>query len=580
MAKIVRFDCYEVDLAAGQVHKRGAPLRLPDQQFRVLASLLERPGQVVTREDLRRRLWPDDVFVDFENNLNIAVARLRQVLGDSAERPRFVETLPKRGYRFVADVFDATPAPEIPGAAHDRVVVLPFANLTGDPGRDYLSDAMTEEVITELAALAPDLGVIARTTAMRYKGTRKDVTRIGRELNVQYVVEGGVCPDGDRIAITAQLIRVSDQTHVWARRYEGPSGDLFSLRTSVARAIAGTLGMESGERSVGRGGATGRTSPDPIACNEYIQGRYYLDRMDLRNYSDVRSHLEKSIARDPGFALAHEALAQMYWLLGYGGFMPPRDAFGAGVLHAVRAIEIDGARAETRALVAQYRKQLDYDWPEIERELSSALQMNPASSLVRLLYAVGWLMPQGRIQDAIAELGRALEWDPLSYHVHHWLTVMFVLAHDWDRTVDQARLLIELEPDVPLGPWLLAVGLRGKGLLDESVAAQRRAVDLSGGTPMMLGWLGLILGLSGRADEALAVLDHLEALARTTTYVPPSSFAWVYLGLRHVDRAFEWLDRAIDARDQFMAPIKTYAFLDPIRNDPRFAALLRKMKLA
>jgi len=584
MPTIVRFDCFEVDLAAGQLVKRGARVRLRDQSFQVLAFLLERPGDVVTREDLKRRLWPDDVFVDFENSMNTAVARLREALDDSAEQPRYIETLPRRGYRFLAPVSVSAPAPGAVSAPRTRLVVLPFVNLSGDPAQEYVSDAMTEEVITELVALAPDaLAVIARTTAMRYKGSQKDVARIGRDLNLDYVVEGAVRRAGDVVTVNAQLVRASDQAHVWAKRYDARSGEEFSMPGPVAQAIAGALGIgvESGRGTGPPSRAAKRSTHDPIAYNEYVQGRRDLDRASqlLQGFKECRAHLERAVARDPDFGLAHEALAQVFWYLGYTGVMAPRDAFAVGILHAVRALEIDTARAEPRALVAQYRKQLDYDWPGIERELAAALDLNPASSLARMLYAVGWLMPQGRVGEAIAELERALEWDPLSYQVHFWRTIMLSLAREPDRVIEQARLLIELEPTNGVGLWLLGVGLSRKGLIDEAVAALRKAVDASGGSAMMLGWLGLILGLSGRAEEARGVLERLEAMS-PTTYVPPASIAWVYLGLRDVDRAFEWLGRAVDARDQLMMPIKSYAFFDPIRADPRFQALLRKMKLA
>jgi TolB-like protein/tetratricopeptide (TPR) repeat protein len=583
MSTLIRFDGFEVDLAAGRLFKHGSRIRLREQSFQVLAMLLEHPGDVVTREDLRQRLWPTDVFIDFENSLNAAVARLREALGDSAERPRFIETLPKRGYRFIGTVADAVPAPGPAAPARKRLLVLPFVNLTGDPAQEYLSDAVTDEVITELAALAPDiLAVIARTTAMRYKGTQKDITRIGRELNVGCVVEGAVRRAGDSVTVNVQLVRANDQAHLWAKRYDSPPGDVFGISGPVAQAVAAALdiGVRSVRGAVGPAGAQRRFSSDPVACNEYVQGRHHLDAgVDLMAGSPrARAHLEKAVARDAGFALAHEALAQMYWMLGYTGTMAPRDAFAAGILHAVRALEIDHVSAEARALVAQYYKQLDYSWPDIERELSGALALNPASSLVRMLYAVSWLMPQGRMGEAIAELERAAEWDPQSYQVQMWLTIVVGLSRDYDRLIEQSRLLIELEPAGAAGHWQLMAGFRGKGMLDEAVATQRKAVDLSGSAPLMVGWLGLMLGISGRADEARGVLERLETMARAR-YVPPSMFAFTYLGLRDVDRAFEWLDRAVDARDQIMMPIKSYVFFDPIRADPRFHALLRKMKL-
>jgi TolB-like protein/Tfp pilus assembly protein PilF len=585
MPTTLRFDCFEVDLAAGQLFKRGARIHLREQSFQVLAMLLERPGQVVTREELRRRLWPDDVFVDFDNNLNTAVARLREVLNDSPERPRYIETLPKHGYRFMASLSGPALAPERARAQRVRVVVLPFVNLSGDPGQEHVSDAVTDDIITELASAAPEhLAVIARTTAMYYKSRSKDVTRIGRELSVDYVVEGGVRRADDRFGINVQVIRTSDQEHVFAKRYDADAKEIFGLQGRIARAVADHIGVSAGIEEICGGAAGGdrvtrKPTDDVLAYNEYVHGCRYLD--SCRNGEDAekaREHFEEAVGRDPRFALAYEALAQLYWFQAYFGLMPPRDAFAVGIFHAVRALEIDNTRAETHALLAQYRKQLDYNWPDIERDLTRALELDPASPLVRSLYAFSWLMPQGRLQAAIVELERALERDPLSIWVNTLLGVMLVLARQWDRAICQANLMIELDPVYPAGPWILGIGFRGKGLPDEAIAAHRRAVDLAGGTAMMLGWFGLVLGASGKTDEARGVLDRLEVKARTT-YVPPTSFAWVYLGLGDVDRAFEWLDRAVDARDQFMMPIKTYAFFDPIRADPRFHALLRKMKL-
>jgi len=586
MAGTVRFDSFEVDLDSGQLRKRGVRIRLRDQSFKVLAALLEHAGHVVTRDELRQRLWHDEFFVDFENSLNTAVAHLRQALGDSADHARYVETLRRRGYRFIASLSEPVATVEAAEPQRARLLVLPFVNLSGDAAQEHLSDAVTDDIITELASAAPEhLAVIARTTAMYYKTRSKDVTRIGRELRVDWVVEGGVRCADERIGINVQVIRARDQEHVFAKRYDADTKEVFGLQGHVARAIAEHIAESAGINTirVGAGGgdrATRIPTGDVVAYNEYLQGRRHLDRLSqvLQGFEKGRAHLEKAIARDPGFALAHEALAQVYWYLSYSGVMPPRDAFAAGVLHAVRALEIDSTRAETRALVAQYHKQLDYDWPDIERELRHALALDPTSPFVRWLYALSWLMPQGLIGEAIAELERALEWDPLSYEVHHWLTVMLALERNWDGVIDHARLLIELEPTVPFGPWLLGVGLRGKGLLDESVACHRTAVDLSNGSAMMLGWFGLVLGSIGRTDEARGVLERLETMARAG-YVPPTSFAWTYLGLRNVDAAFDWLDRAVDARDQFMMPIKSYSFFDPLRDDPRFHALLRKMNL-
>jgi len=295
--------------------------------------LVERPGGSDPGRT-ERRLWPDDVFVDFENNLNTAVARLREALNDSAESPRFIETLPRHGYRFIGILSKETvPATGPVGHARTRLAGAAVVN-TGDSALESFSDVITDDLITGLAALAPGaLTVIARTTAMHYKGSRKDVARIGRELNVDHVLEGTVCRSGDALAVNAQLFRVSDQAHVWAQRYEGPPGDLFSIpergRAGDRRRV-GRHTIQAGDRAHRR--ARKRTR-DPIAYKEYVQGRRHLDA--FRTSEDVekaREHFEHAVARDPDFALAREALAELFCLQGYLGLMPPRDAFAAGIL--------------------------------------------------------------------------------------------------------------------------------------------------------------------------------------------------------------------------------------------------------
>lgn len=584
MPGIVRFDNFEADLAASQLHKSGRTIKLREKSFQVLATLLEHPGQVVTREELHRRLWPGDVFVDFDNNLNTAIARLREALGDSAEHPRFIETLPKHGYRFLGNVFEAARAPEPGPARSARLVVLPFVNLSGDPAQEYFSDAMTDEIITELARLAREqLAVIARTTAMHFKGTHKDVTRIGRELGVDYIVEGGVHRAGNRLGINVQLIRAHDQTHVWAQRYDAELSDIFEVQGCVAQRIAAHIGIKPMADKAGAGegvrrAATRKPTENLAAYNEYLHGRHQLAKMTAEGFAKARQHFEEAIARDSAFALAYDSLAEIYWAMGSFGFMPIKDAFAEGVLYAVRALEIDNTLAETHALLAQFRKQLDYNWPEAERELARALELNPASPLVRLRYAINWLLPHGRLEEGVAEVQKVLESDPMSTYARTWQAAMFLFWHRYDRAIEQARLLLELDPTAYWGHLVIASSYRDQQMFEEAIAANRRAVELSGNSPAMLGWLGLSLGLGGKKAEARALLERLDAMA-SNGYVPPTSFAWIHLGLGEIDSAFEWLDRAVDERDQFMMGIKSYAFFDPIRADPRCLSLLRKMHL-
>lgn len=578
----VRFDRYQVDLRAGQLSKGGIRINLREQPFQVLAALLECPGEVVTREDLRRQLWPKEVFVDFDNNLNTAIARLREALCDSAEHPRFIETLPKRGYRFIAGVHPVlSPSAEVAGY-RARLLVLPFVNLSGNPSEEYFSDALTDEIITAIAALSPQhLGVIARTTAMRYKGTQKDVEQIGHELAVDYVVEGGVRRAEGRMAINVQLIRVKDQTHLFARKYNAEMGEVFKLQGSIAQSVAAQIPGLTGKLPLGieaDGGRVRRSTENLVAYNECIQGRYEMGKMTADSLAAARKHLENAITADPEFGLAYDALAETYWYLGYLGFVAPRQAASAGIVHALRAIEIDSSRAETHALLGEFHRMGAYNWGEVEREMALARQLDRNSPLVRMRYALACLMPHNRMEEAVAELEALLELDPLSLVGRFWLAIALFLTHHNEQGIEEGRKLLAIDPNYYLGYFAIGVGHRSQGKFAEAVAFHRKAVELARGTAGTWGWLGLSLGLAGEADEARAVLRRLDEMA-VQGYVPPSSFAWVYLGLGEIDAAFKWLDRAVEVCDQFLMQIKSYPFLDPIRADPRFAKLVRKMNL-
>jgi TolB-like protein len=600
MSDVLRFDCFEVDLAAGHLRKRGVRIGLREQPFQVLVLLLERPGQVITRDELRRRLWRDEVFVDFDNSLNIAIACLRTALGDSAEHPRFIETLPKRGYRFIGNV-SALPSAAEPGPARrPRLVVLPFVNSSGDPAQEYFSDAMTDEVITALASLAPEqFAVIARTTAMRYKGSHKDVARIGRELGVDYVVEGTLRHTEDQVAVNVQLIQTSDQAHLFARRYQAEPRDIFHMQNSIAQDIAAHIDASriAGEIHTRLSRARARRKPTEnlAAYNEYIQGRYLLERLTPEAMARAKQHFEDVIGRDPDFALAHYALAGLYSWLGYTGYMRPKDAYLTGITYAMRAVGIDDTLAEAHAVLAEYHKQLDYNWPAAEREMARALELDPESPFVRLRQALVVLMPRNRIAEAAAEIERALELDPLAGLTRAWLGVMMLLSEEYDRAIDEARILLELEPASCWPHFISGIAYRQKyyegfvlgrrrpaeasaetDFAEKAVAGHLKAVDLAPGSDYFLGWLGLALGVCGRKDEARTVLEQVK---RSERYILPTSFAHVHLGLGEFDAAFEWFARAVEERDQNMMPILSYRHFDPLREDPRFAALLRKIKL-
>jgi len=575
--KVLRFGEFEVDLQAGCLFKNGVNVRLREQVFVVLSILLEHAGEVITREELQGRLWPGDVIVDFEVNLNTAVAQLREALGDSAQHPRYIETLPKRGYRFIGSVeAQARTALQRP-STRAKIAVLPFANLSGDPEQEYLSDAITEELITSLAGLAPgQLGVIARTTAMHYKSSHKDVTHIGRELGVDYVLEGGLRRSDDRVALNVQLIQAADQTHVFARKYDAGIQELFNLQARIAEDIVTHIPSLSDLHA----GAYIRKKPteDLQAYRLYLQGRHHMLKMTPPSLTEAKKCFEEALARDPRFALAYDALGESHWWMGFYGYVPPRQAAFAGLGAALRAVEIDPTLAQTHSLLAQFRQKVDYNWPEVRREMMHAFELDSSSPLVRVRYAVSYLLPHAQLEEAISQVESGLEFDPLNWLLHGWLTSFLWLARDYDSAMRQARFFEELDPEKYMAPFMIANILRDSGRYEEAIVPQRRAVEMTGGAPQMLGWLGLNLALAGNAAEARSVLLRIQAIAGRA-YVSPTSFVWVYVGLGETDEAFIWMERAIDERDSMIIPIKTYAFLDPLRTDPRFLTLLRKMNL-
>jgi TolB-like protein/DNA-binding winged helix-turn-helix (wHTH) protein/Flp pilus assembly protein TadD len=582
MSQVIRFDCFEVDLDAGILRKRGARIRLRDQPFQVLASLLEHSGQVVTRDELRRRLWRDDVFVDFDNCLNIAIARLRTALGDSAERPRFIETLPKRGYRFIGKVSPLPPAAGPGLVRRPRLVVLPFLNLSGDAAQEYFSDAMTDELITVLANLAPEqLAVIARTTAMHYKGSRKDVARIGREIGVDYVVEGALHHTEEQVAVNVQLIQTGDQAHLFARRYKAELRDIFRMQSSIAQDIAAhipsTAGKARGEQ------VTRKPSENLAAYNEYIKGRYEMWKWTPESVAKAKQHFETALAWDPRFALACDALANLYGYLGMWGFLPPNEMEPLRWFYGLRAFELDPMLAEPRTHVAYHPEKThhedaySYNWLEAERDMACARDLNPNSPIIRVRHSTV-LLVLGNIEEAVAELQRALEFDPLSPEVRFWLAWVLFCGRQYEQALMQARKLVELEPEQHFAYMVLGLACLGMQRFEESVAAHKKAAELSGEFPLVLGWLGLTFGLGGYTEEARGVLARLRVIG-TKRFVLPTSFAWLHLGLGEIDDAFALMEQAVHSNDEWIHPLRTYPFLDPLRSDPRFRVLMRKLSL-
>ena len=462
-----------------------------------------------------------------------------------------------------------------PGARHEgaSVAVLPFTNMSGVREDDYLCEGLAEEIINALTRI-PGLRVIARTSSFVVGRLGLDVREAGARLGVESILEGSVRRAGSRVRVTAQLVSTRDGSHLWSERYDRELTDLLVLEDDVAGAITerlrGGLGRAGGERP--------RPVVDAEAHAAFLEGRHHFAKGTPEGLAKAAACYQRAIEREPTFAIAYDSMAELHWFLGMWGNVPPRDAFSASTWYALRALELDDTLAETHALLGMLRKELDYNWPEVERECRRALQLNREAPLVKLRYAISGLMPHGRVVEAMTEIEGVVRVDSLSIWARWWLAVMAMLARQWDRVDEEAQHIIALAPDYFLGYWALGMQRDAIGAGAEAVAALERANELSGGVPFTLGFLALAYGRTGRADEARALLARAGEAAKAG-YVPPSTFAFGYIGLGDWDAAFEWLDRAIEGRDPLVVPIKTYYFLDPIRGDARFRALLHKMNL-
>ena len=465
-----------------------------------------------------------------------------------------------------------------PRADRERpsVAVLPFTNMSGEKDDDYLCEGLAEEIINALTRI-PELRVVARTSAFAVGRMGLDIREAGARLGVGTILEGSVRRAGRRVRVNAQLVATSDGTRLWGERYDRELTDVLVLEDEIAAAISARLRVELARDEHERPRALVR-AVDVEAHRAFLEGRYYFARGTPEALGQAHACYERAIARDPDYALAYDSLAELYWYLGFFGGQPPREAFSRSTWHALRALELDDGLGETHALLGMLRKELDYNWPEVDRELRRAFDLNPESPLVRLRHAICALLPHGRVEEAVAEIERVLESDSLSIFVRWWLAVMAYLAHQPERAVEEGRHMIALDPNHFLGHWALGVGHQGAGAGTEAVAALERSHQLSGGMPFTRGFLSLVYGQTGRCDDARALIDQ-GTQAASTGYVAPFTVALGYVGLGDWNAAFEWLDRAIEVRDPLIMPIKTYQFLDPVRGDARYLGLLRKMNL-
>jgi TolB-like protein/DNA-binding winged helix-turn-helix (wHTH) protein/Flp pilus assembly protein TadD len=615
-----RFGDFEFDPTSGELRKDGLKVRLQEQPFQILTLLLKRPGEVVTREEVRQALWPGDTFVDFDVGLNSAVKRLRDALNDSAENPRFVETLPRRGYRFIAPLEtppgsppatpEAPPRPAPPPRSRLRswggaaavvaavalvaglivtgtwprlrgqlasepirsLAVLPFENLTGDPEQDYFVDGMTDAVITDLAQVRA-LRVISRTSVTQYKLAKKALPRIAEELGVDAVVEGTVSRSGDRVRITAQLIQAATDRHLWAQSYERELRDVLGLQSEVAAAIALAIQVKLQPQEKRRM-TQAQASVQPGAYEAYLKGRFYWSKRSPETSLKAVGYFQQAIELDPTYAPAYSGLSDTYRAFDVQGLAPPRECMPKAEAAARKALALDDTLAEAHASLAGVLYRYDWDWEGAEREFRLSLELEPNYAEGHRAYAV-YLMTVRRHEEALVEAQRARKLSPLSLVINTELGLALVRLGRYDEAIEQLQKTLEIDPKFARAYQTLAFAYEGKG--DWPRAMEAIEGRPGGGQGRRYPWLGYAYGVTGRRREALEMLARLEKLSHER-YVSPQGPAIIQLGLGNRDQAMAWLEKAYDARAfevlGFSGPL-----FDRLSGDPQFQDLLRRMRL-
>jgi len=587
-ANVKRFGTFEIDLRARELRKGGIRIRLQDQPFEILTVMLDRPGEVVTREELRDRLWPAGTFVDFEHSLNAAIKRLRSALGDNADNPRFVETLHRRGYRFIAAVDSdgqpvrtlhvvrppsSTPLPE---AFSIRLVVLPFTNLSNDPAQEYFSDGLTEEMITQIGRLCPGrLAVIARTSSMLFKRSAKGASEIGRELSADYLLEGSVRRDGDRIRITAQLIETRTEVHLWAETYDRSFGEALNVQTDVAAHIARSLAIELVPDQVD---VLGRATPRRTeAYQAYLKGRYHWNRGSLDGVRSAMSYYEQALALDPNFAAAHSAMARARISLASNSREPGRSILEQARASAVRSIELDPGISDAHLALAEIRRTLEWNWRKAEDEYRTAIALSPSCESAHRFYA-HFLAAMTRFSEAKSAADRACDVDPFCLVVTTSAAWVRYAAGEFELAIDRSRHVLDMDAGFMPARRLLGVALLAAGKSREAVEELSAATGPAGGDAVSRCWLAHAKAVAGERDEAAAIVAKLES-ERRTLYVPSYHLALAHIGLGNRDAALALLQNACADREAAVMNLRVEPRLDPLRRDARFGALLHDLHL-
>jgi len=616
-----RFQGFELNVAAYELRRDGQPVRLERQPMDLLILLVERRRQLVSRSDIVARLWAKDVFVDVETGVNTAIRKIRQALGDSPEASAFVETVPGKGYRFIAPV-EVLPAAETApssrplgedgagtsagptrGRKHGRLAiglltvaalagvttwvrlrtatppsrmtlaVLPVESLGGDPERAYLAEGLAEDTMAALGQVDPEhVGVIGRTSMMRYKRTTKSLAEIGRELDADYLVESSIQSENGRLRITCKLIRARDQVQVWSESYDREPTTMLGLQRELSTVIAQQIRIRlSPERldALAR-----RHTRNPDAYDLYLRGRYFGNQATPATNKRAVEYYERATALDPNYALAWSGIALAIGASPINSDVPPREVSARAREAAERAVRADPDLAEAQTSLGYVEFLLGWNWPAAEAASRRAIALDPMD--VRAQITLGHVLSQeGRQGEAQAAMRRARELEPLNALAHAMSAQVAFQGRDYPGALEHARQAIVVDPEFWIGYMESGQAYEQLGQPDLALDAFKNAARFSGGNTKAISHRGHVLAGSGRPDEAREILKTLEAVSRER-YVPPYALALVHAGLGDQDAVFEWLDRAYQARDVHLMFLTVDPKWDAYRGDPRFAALLAR----
>jgi len=566
------FGHYRLDTQGRLLFRNGERMALTPKVVDLLIVLVEANGEVVGRDELLRRVWPGTVVEEGSVTSHISV--LRKALREGKTEQQYIETLPKRGYRFVGSVKDARTVTA--GDAADRrvLVVLPFENLSGGGKHDYFSDGLTEELITQLARLSPDrLGVIARTSAMQYKSTTKTVRQIGGELGASHVLEGGVRRAGDRLRITAQLIRVSDESHLWAECYERKPHDILALQAEVTRAIAREIRITLTVREQKRLDLDRFRSIDPQAHELYLRGRHFWNRRTEDGMRKSIQCFEQAVQHEPNYAAAYDGISDAYTMLACRGVIPAAEALHRAKTAARQAVQLEPELGEGYASLAHVRLH-DWDWVGLAEDFRRALDLNPGHLIAHYWYAE-YLMAMGQCDEAVATVKRAQQMDPVNSLFNASVGMILYLAQRYDEAIAVLRQALEIDPSLFLIHLRLGLAYQQKKLPREAIAEMQQAVSLSGRSTETLAGLAQAYAAAGDRKAMQEIVDEL--LGAGKPYVSPYNVARIYGSLADKQRAFDWLERAYDEHNPDLIELTREPSFASLRADSKFHDLARRI---